>query len=249
MTYYMPDAGLSIALAQNVGPTSTFVNFEQVLNIVFNQFKVDPFEPMVEIINENYNRGLHLRVKGKLAKSAVEPSKMPSTIGYAFDSKRFVPGQSFNQFYLETIELENEEWIRITGISMSLFASLSASGQAKMPMSMVLVKKSALTEARANGKDYLSTRGNLDTSPIFAVTGSLSQSSGTQPFEACASRIIESKRLLNLQFGTNLDEHFNQGETIKILSNIPLRNAYHEDFSLLGKFGIKLCSENPVQQS
>ena len=249
MTYHLPEAGLSIALAQNVGPTSTFVNFEQLLNVLFNKFTIDPFEPMDRIINENFSRGLHLRVKGKLAGSAIEPRKLPSTIGYAFDSKRFVPGQSYNQFYIETKVIEEEEWIQITGISMSLFASFSENGQAKMPMSMLLIKKSALLEARNNGRNYISISGNMDHSPIFAVTGSLSQSPSSQGLEACASRIIESSRVINLQFGSNKNESFDQGETIKILSNIPLRNLHNEDFPSLIRYGLKECKASQAQQS
>ncbi|MFK7827138.1 MAG: serine hydrolase domain-containing protein [Oligoflexales bacterium] len=248
MTYYLPEFDLSIALAQNVGPTSTFVYFEKVLDILFDKFKKEPFIPMDHIINENFSRGLHIRVKGQLANSAVEPRKMPSTIGYAFDSKRFVPGQSFNQFYIETKIIDEEEWIQITGISMSLFASLSANGQSKLPMSLILIKKAALKEARENGRNYISLQGQFDSAPIFATTGNLTQNSESQKFEPCAARVIEPQRRLNLQFGTNKSESFGQGETIKILGNIPLRNIRSEDYSKLTKFGLKQCTETPKQQ-
>ena len=248
MTYYLPEHGLSIALAQNVGPTSTFTYFEKLLNVLFNKFKIEPFVPMDRIISENYSQGLHIRVKGLLANSTVEPRKMPSSIGYAFDSKRFVPGQSFNQFYIASKIIEEEEWIQITGISMSLFASFSKDGQSKMPMSTILIKKSALVEARAKGKNYISLEGNLDSAPVFAVTGSLSQAPDSQQIEACASRIIQADRRLNLQFGSNKNENFEQGETIKILSNIPLRNIHPDDANKLSKYNLKQCAESPKQQ-
>lgn len=252
MTYYLPEFDLSIALAQNVGPTSTFVNFEQVLQLLFNKFTIDPFKPLDHIISENYSQGLHLRVKGKLANNTIEPRKLPSTIGYAFDSKRFVPGQSFNQFYIETKIIDESEWLQITGINLSLFASLSKDGQSKLPMSMLLIKKSALVNARTNGQNFISIEKASNTSPIFGITGSLIQDPNTNEFEPCASRVMESGRRINLQFGTNLGESFKEGETIKILSNIPLRNVYTDDAGDLNKYGLKACSiksKSSVHQS
>lgn len=236
-TYYLPEEDIGIALVQNVGPASTYQVFDSLINSIlgntqFRELDLSSFE-------DNYSpyNGLHVRVNGRIK----DPNsfQMISPVGYAFDHKRFITGQSYNNVSANARELEQGSFISFDIASNSSFGMYLSGPTEFKPVAKVYVSSSFLESS--NNPEMPAYEGKFTEESLFAVTGYEGKDENGQIY-TCSKRIIDYSRLALVQVGSNIGSHFQVGESVKFLGNIPLRNSNTTDNPLLEKFGFKHCN-------
>ncbi|SMF08285.1 serine hydrolase domain-containing protein [Pseudobacteriovorax antillogorgiicola] len=251
MTYYSPEHDLGVVVTQNVGPAATGSIFVSLITKIFEGKAVKPFDARRNEIPDWFWNGLHLKVKGNINPMASEDddsenkdkSLFGPTVGYAYDKRRFVPGQSFNNFSSTYVKADDQDYIQLTAFSQTAVGGFLSPESLSFPVTMIYLKRDRLISYEDENKKVVIEKDlDLSSTPVFVFVGEVrfDQSSGS--VYTCASRLLDTGREMAFQFSGNFEESYGTGESIKMLGNFPLRNvSWLWDQDLLSLFGLNRC--------
>lgn len=238
MTFYSPEKKVSFVVTQNAGPTNTSFVFSRLIDGYFTGFKSPYFIPKLKIIPENFDKGIHLRVKGFLNRTSYD-----QVVGYGRERRFLSPSQSFNFFTLKTVRIKNRDFIEVKARNMNSFASVVPSLRKSIPIAKLLIDRDYLYREQRKNSGLISIKGgSLIGRSVIAYSGREFLSPQGLVQKECVDRILDLERESIIQIRLEKNANLSFDNTVKLMGNLAFRKPKKSDKRALKILNLKQCN-------
>ena len=233
---YEEGSNFVMALSQNKGPATANNVYVRLLNLRKQGPKhLEEFQPQLEDIPEDFKNGLSFRVKGHLlSETAPQPNEdVNPSIGQGLIKWPMKEKKSFQSFHTRLINKDGEEWVQAKGYALGLGDILGdQSGVKAFPIVRITIKKDLLKNTSPHqvtpirSKRYITASYGVELVDTSGILGE------------CMYATINYNETSKIQVATNPGETLKEGDTIKILANVPMIRDKDKGKACLNRFDL-----------
>lgn len=245
-TYHLEEEDLTINLVQNSGPAGSDAFFNTMLRRILGSTSAYKSFSKDEGLEEYHlNNGLHMRVVGEIEEDGPGMKALfTSMVGFGFDFKRFVLGQSYNKFEILSVNTQKHDGFMIKMKSKTAF-DYFFNPPDSIPFSLTFIDRAAIEKAQSQNGVIEFHELDVERSPIYTFTGYTKVDDLGNEYH-CAKRVLDMGQPLLVQALLEGGGLGAENQQLKMVGNIPLRNYQSADRALLRLFDLEPCPYLPL---
>lgn len=242
-TYYIESEDISISLVFNSGPSSSYEFFDAVIDQIYTGSQYKEFPKASQLEEDHPYSSFRVQATGSLTQSSQNGSS--ESTGYAFDFKKFLFGQPYNEISISKFNHRGTDSIKVMATSFTIFDFFMGNVPKQIPFAMLIVNsRSFKDQSDSNGFISISEEEYQHPTAI-AFTGYMMFDEFHNTVY-CAKRVSDLSKEGHLQIMSSNINNIKIGDKVSIVGNLPLRNYRNEDRALIRTYKLETCPTFPL---